>query len=159
MVNREIAEKTISFALQTSKVTGEVLREIFSAYLDGKLPHGKISYEDLSSRGKMESIEITENNIGDFLKIARKYDIDYALKRDISTEPPTYHVFFTSSKSENFRRAFGEYVGQLNSKISERSVSKAINREQIKKNAEIIAQKSATISQEKHLSLSGIAGR
>ena len=50
-------------------------------------------------KSKLESIEVTENNIGDFLSTARKYDLDFALKRDKSTTPPTYHVFFSANKN------------------------------------------------------------
>ena len=113
----------------------------------------------LAECGKLESIEVTENNIGDFLKTAQKYDIDYALKRDSSTAPPTYHIFFTSGNSENFRQAFAEYASGMQTKISEKSVSQIINREQIKQNAKTISQKSAERSKEKHLSKSGISGR
>ena len=159
MVNKDVAENTISFAVQTTKITSEMLQEILSNYLTEKMPHGKISYGKLSERGKLESIEVTENNIGDFLSTARKYDIDYALKRDSSTAPPTYHVFFSSGNSENFRKAFAEYAGKMNEKLSDKSISKVVNREQIKQNAQAINQKSAAIAKEKHLSKSEIAGR
>ena len=55
--------------------------------------------------------------------------------------------------------AFAEYASGMQTKISEKSVSQIINREQIKQNAKTISQKSAERSKEKHLSKSGISGR
>lgn len=155
-MSRQDAEKTISFSVQAVKVTAELLKEMCRAFLDSPPKHGKIRYGDIAKSGKLESIEVTENNIGSFLDTARKYDIDYALKRDSSTSPPTYHVFFTTGHSENFRKAFAEYAGGMQSQLQDRSV---ISREQIKQNAKIISQKSSERAAEKHLSKSGIAGR
>ena len=152
-------EKTISFSVKTAKLTAEILRELCQTYLTNTPKHGKIRYESIVRRGKLESIEITKNNIGDFVDTARKYDIDYALKRDSSTSPPTYHVFFTTGNSENFRKAFSEYASIMQSKLDDKSVSQIINREQIKHNAKIISQKSSRRAAEKHLSKSDIAGR
>ncbi len=55
-----------------------------------------MTYKQLQAKSpsKLDSIEVSDRNIGDFLKTARKYDVDFALKRDKSTSPPTYHVFF-----------------------------------------------------------------
>lgn len=159
MASRENTEKTISFSVKAAKITKDTLVELFNDFLY-KAPkkHGKIQYGEMQKKGKLESIEITENNIGDFLKTARKYDIDYALKRDSSTAPPTYHIFFATGNSENFRKAFSEYAKVMQSKIGEKSISQIINREQIKENAKIISQ-SAEHSQERHLSKSDISGR
>ena len=142
--------------MQAVKVTAELLKEMCRAFLDSPPKHGKIRYGDIAKSGKLESIEVTENNIGSFLDTARKYDIDYALKRDSSTSPPTYHVFFTTGHSENFRKAFAEYAGGMQSQLADRSV---VTREQIKQNTKIISQKSSERSVEKHLSKSGITGR
>ena len=155
-MSRQDAESTISFSVQALKVTSELLKELCRTFLNSPPKHGKIKYGDIAKTGKLESIEVTENNIGDFLQTAKKYDIDYALKRDSSTSPPTYHVFFTTGHSENFRKAFAEYAGGMQSQLQDRSV---ISREQIKQNAKIISQKSSERAAEKHLSKSDIAGR
>ena len=90
-------------------------------------------------------------------KTAKKYDIDYALKKDKSTSPPTYHIFFTSSKSENFQNAFKEYAFGIEKKIKNKDVTKVVNREQIKRNAKAISDKLASKSKEKHLNKSEVA--
>lgn len=155
-MSRQDAESTISFSVQALKVTSELLKELCRTFLNSPPKHGKIKYGDIAKTGKLESIEVTENNIGDFLQTAKKYDIDYALKRDSSTSPPTYHVFFTTGHSENFRKAFAEYAGRMQSQLADKSV---VNREQIRQNTKIISQKSSERAAEKHLSKSDIAGR
>ena len=41
----------------------------------------------------VSNIEITDGNIKSFEKVARKYGIDFALKKDVSTQPPRYLAF------------------------------------------------------------------
>lgn len=159
--NMDTAKKTIAFSVQAVSVTSDLLKEIFRDYISGKMKSkGKTSYGQLSKQGKLDSIEVTDNNIKDFLKTARKYDIDYALKRDKSTSPPTYHIFFTASNSDTFKKAFQEYAVGINKKLSkEKSVTQVVNREQIKTNAKTISQKQSKIDKEKNRSKSDISGR
>ena len=37
---------------------------------------------------------LTDDNIKAFERVARKYNVDFAVKRDKTTEPPKYLVFF-----------------------------------------------------------------
>ena len=101
---------------------------------------GRMSYRQLQDKSvsKLDSIEVSDRNIGDFLKTARKYDVDFALKRDKSTQPPTYHVFFSAAKTENFKRAFSEYLGKGQGKTNQRG---EFSREQLQKDAQRIASK------------------
>lgn len=63
-------------------------------FLSGKMQKsGKKRYGKLAKSGKLENIKITDSNIKDFLQTAKKYDIDFALKKDKSTSPATYHIF------------------------------------------------------------------
>ena len=73
-----------------------------------------MTYKQLQAKSpsKLDSIEVSVGNIGDFLKTARKYDVDFALKRDKNTTPPTYHIFFSAAKTKDFKRAFSD-VGNL----------------------------------------------
>lgn len=157
MINKEISTKTISFSIQTAKMTSDTLKNMLNDFLSKPQNyHGqKVTYGNLAKQGKLDNIEITENNIGDFVKTARKYDIDYALKRDRSTSPPTYYVFFSSGKSQNFTKAFSEYAGKMQQKLSKKHLGK----EAIQKSSVLIRQNYANKSQEKHLSKSSISGR
>jgi hypothetical protein len=147
----DTSRKTIDFTTQATKVTADVLKSIFRDFLSGKSKKsGRKMYGELAKTGKLENIEVTENNIKDFLKTAQKYDIDYALKKDTSTSPATYHIFFETSNSENFQRAaYG-----INKKLEKKSVSDVVNREQIKQNAKTIAKQQSDLSKEKSLNKS-----
>lgn len=77
-----------------------------------KKPHGKQTIKQLQEQGaQLTNIEITDNNIKSFDRVARKYGIDYSLKRDTSTDPPRYLVFFKSKDVDVMTAAFKEYAG------------------------------------------------
>ena len=58
----------------------------------------------------MTNIEITEQNIKAFSAVAKKYDIDYALKKDPTTDPPHYYVFFKAKDKDQLQPAFKEFT-------------------------------------------------
>ena len=60
-----------------------------------EIPKGKQSLADLEKQNAaLSNIEITNKNIGSFNRTAKKYEIDFALKKDRTKEPPLYYVFF-----------------------------------------------------------------
>lgn len=132
--------KTLDITVQTGKLTNETLKTALREFLNGSAEKkGRMSMKQLESksRGKLESIEITDNNIRDFLSVAKKYDIDFSLKRDKSTSPPTYHVFFQSNKADNFNRAFSEYACKKEQQIEKQKAP--YNRQKLKEKAQEIA--------------------
>ncbi len=143
-------KKILDFAIQAGQVTNEMLKNVMRDFLSGKMQKsGKKRYGSLAKDGKLESIEVTDNNIKDFLETAKKYDIDFALKKDKSTSPATYHIFFESAKTENFKKAFSEYALGIRKKLDKKSVTQVVNREQIKQNAKTISRQQADKSVEK----------
>ena len=152
-------EKVIDVCVKAPKITEEVLKTALRDLMSGKKQkRGKITFGELAKRstGKLESIEITDNNIKSFLSVARKYDVDFALKRDRSTDPPTYHCFFASRDTENFKRAFTEYAAVVKQKHSAvytlprkqiRENAKRINREQNVKSKEKLREKTKSQNQ------------
>ena len=134
-------KKTIDLTMKTEKTTSEILKTAMQEFLSGKAEKkGRMSYRQLENKSasKLDSIEVSESNIGDFTATARKYDVDFALKKDKSTQPPTYHVFFSAAKSDSFKKAFTEYAGKMQDKTQKRG---EITREQIKKEASRAASK------------------
>ena len=106
--------KTIDISVKAEKMTADILKSALQDFLSGKAEKkGRMTYRQLQEKSvsKLDSIEVSDRNIGDFLKTARKYDVDFALKRD-KNNPPTYHVFFSAAKTEDFKRAFSEYIGK-----------------------------------------------
>lgn len=137
--------KTVDITIQATKVTSDVLKQALRDFLDNKtVKKGKISYRALSKRagGKLESIEITDNNIKDFLDVAKRYDIDFALKRDKNSETPTYHVFFSTKQTDNFKKAFTEYAYRMQEKVDNKDRGE-VPREQLKREAAKVAEQAA----------------
>ena len=57
-------------------------------------PHGKQTVKQLIGQNQgISNIEITDPSIKEFEKIARKYGVDYAVKKDRSSSPPKYLIF------------------------------------------------------------------
>lgn len=124
-VNPSLTQKTIALSVKTARVTADVLKNMLRKYLSGQKQKGKNSYKvgkqsykELKSQGSgLSNIEITDGNIKSFERVAKKYRLDFALKKDSSTKPPTYYVFFKGQDTEMMNLAFKKYLGvQMNKK-------------------------------------------
>lgn len=63
----------------------------------------------------------------EFEKIARKYGVDYAVKKDRSTTPPKYMIFFKARDADALTAAFTEYSSRKVKKASRPSVLAKLN--------------------------------
>ena len=84
----EVNEKTIALYIKTGKLTAQTLQKAMKAILSkgkkqlAKPPQGKQSLKQLMKQNAgVSNIEITEGNIKAFESTAKKYGIDFALKR------------------------------------------------------------------------------
>ena len=74
---------------------------------------GKKSLKSMMREGsQLSNIEITDPSIKEFEKIARKYGVDYAVKKDRSSSPPKYLIFFKGRDADALTAAFTEYTGK-----------------------------------------------
>ncbi len=129
-MQEEINHKTITVYIRGAKVTAQTLKAALRAILRAREKHkqnvqrreaayqeedvavnrGKQSLRDLQTEGsELSNIEITDENIKSFERYARKYGIDYALKKDKAAEPPRYFVFFRARDVKTMEAAFKEY--------------------------------------------------
>jgi hypothetical protein len=92
--------------------------------------HGKQSLQSLTKQGaSIESIPISGDNIGSFRKTARKYNVDFALKKDSSTDPPNWICFFKSKDGKALDCAFKEFSRDvLKEKSPKPSIDKALEK-------------------------------
>ena len=88
-MQEEVDQKTIALAVKTGKLTAQVLQAAIRKYLSarqkgtGKAHHGQQSLRQLKKDGSaLSNIEITDANIGLFKPCAKKYDIDFTLRKD-----------------------------------------------------------------------------
>ena len=87
------------------------------------IPHGKQTVKQLIGQNQgVSNIELTDPSIRQFDRIARKYGVDYAIKRDRSSDPPKFLVFFKGRDADALTSAFNEYVGKKVKKASRPSV-------------------------------------
>ena len=77
------------------------------------IPHGKQTVKQLIGQNQgVSNIELTDPCIKDFERIARKYGVDYAIKRDRANDPPRFLIFFKSRGADALTAAFNEYAGR-----------------------------------------------
>ena len=77
------------------------------------VPHGKQTVQQLARQNQgMTSIEIKDEGIREFERIARKYGVDFAIKKVKGQEGqlPTYLVFFKGRDTDALTAAFTEYT-------------------------------------------------
>lgn len=74
---------------------------------------GKQTVRQLAGQNQgVSNIEITDPSIKEFEKIARKYGVDYAVKKDRSSSPPKYLIFFKARDADALTSAFTEYTNK-----------------------------------------------
>lgn len=155
-MQEEVNQKTIALCTRTAKMTADVLKMLMRKYLAEMEKHkqetkqkkaaeknmpvrGKQTLKKLMDQGsQLTNIEITDKNIKSFDKIARKYGIDYSLRKDKSVEPPKYMVFFKAKDVEVMTKAFQEYSGVALKKSKKVSIIKklALAKEKVAKQRE-----------------------
>ncbi len=144
----EVSEKLIALCINGGKISARILKDTMEKALadlersgqqerynasekqkDKKqtVSHGKQSLKKLAENGtQLSNIEITDGNIKSFAKCARKYNIDYSLKKDKSVISPRYFVFFRAKDVDSITAAFKEYTGRTLNKAKKPSVRKKL---------------------------------
>ena len=110
----QVNEKTAALSVKAAKITGRLLAKAMRAFLkkarEPTHKHGKQSIKSLTKQGaSLTNIEISGDNIGSFGRVARKYNVDFALKRDDAASPPKWIVFFKARDADMLTAAFNEY--------------------------------------------------
>lgn len=120
--------KIIDLSVRSREFTVDTLKSAMQDFLSGKSQRkGRVSMKKLSEHsGKLENVEI--KGIADFLSVAKKYDIDYAVKKEANSD--TFHVFFQAGKMEDFKRAFQEFASRKQEELLNPRAE--ITRQQIK---------------------------
>ena len=135
-MQEEVENRTVTLAISTTRMTANVLKAAISKYLAYRKekktekaragpvkPCGKQSVKQLVGQDQgVANIEITDKNIKDFERIARKYGIDFALKKDKTGEIPKYLVFFKARDGDALTAAFKEYTAKSDRKKERPSV-------------------------------------
>ena len=116
----QVNERNCCLIIKGANLTARMLALAMRAFLyEGKaarqnlsIGQGKQTLRQLSkSGGKLENIEVGED-VKSFEGIARKYGVDFAVKRDVSSDTPRYLVFFKSKDSASMELAFRDYIAR-----------------------------------------------
>ena len=115
-MQEEVTQKTIALVIKTAKLDANVLKAAMRMYLNhrrqkAQKTHGKTSVKKLVGEGVgVLSIEVTDGNIKSFERVARKYYVNFAIKKDKTTDPPKYVVFFKGRYADAVAQAFKKFV-------------------------------------------------
>lgn len=134
----EINEKVIALSIRGTKITARILQQAIKAILaevqkelakkQQTIPHGKQTLKQLMRQNAgVSNIEITEDNIKAFEHTAKKYGIDFALKKDVSEVQPRYLVFFKGRDADVLMSAFKEFSAKKLTQEQKPSLRKALS--------------------------------
>lgn len=145
-MQEEVNQKVVGLCISGGKISARILKNAMMKFLramerqkmqkeqpvageqeDGIAYQGKISLKELKRKNKdYSNIEITDQNIKSFEKYARKYEVEYSLKKDKSVNPPRYFVFFGAKDVDSITAAFKEYTGWTLKKQKKASVRRKL---------------------------------
>ena len=142
-VNSKVVALSVRMGSATARMTARVLRLAMQKYLAENhkgVPraaardspkHGKQTVGQLMKQESgLTNIEITDKNIRSFERTAKKYNIDYALKKDKNADPPRYLVFFKARDVDVMTAAFKEYSSRELTKSRKPSVRHSLHKAQ-----------------------------
>ena len=122
-MQEEVENRTVALTINSTKMTGRILKEALRKYLayqksksQGKAyqdvkPTGKQSVKQLIGQNQgVTNVEIEDKSIRVFERIARKYGVDYAIKKDKTSEIPKYLVFFKARDGDALNAAMTEFA-------------------------------------------------
>ena len=141
-MQEEVESKVVLVIQNSSRLTANVLKHaMMKALADMKQthdkkaavkeaqkaegPHGQMTVKELAAKDRgLQSVEVKEDTIGSFNRIARKYGVDFAPFKVKGEDK--YLVFFKAPDGDAMNAAFAEYTRESVKKASRPSVMKAL---------------------------------
>ena len=122
-MQEEVENRTVNLAISTTKLTFRTIVNGYNAWKrhhqakvaqkTAQLPVGKQSIKELIGQNQgVSSIPIEKTDLKGFEQVARKYGVDYAVKKDRSSSPPKYLIFFKGRDADALTVAFTEYTNK-----------------------------------------------
>ena len=145
-MQEEVENRTINLAISTTRLTGRSIVAGIRKYLQHRekvkaqkvrdpVVHGKQSVKQLLAQNQgATNVEIGKSDIKDFERLARKYGVDFAVRKDKSVDPPRYLVFVRSKDADALDAICKEHQARALTKDKKPSVLA-----QLKKFKEIVA--------------------
>ena len=119
-MQEEVEQRTLTLVINGTKFSGRVLKSAVSKFVAfcrnqkakkvNVHPKGKQSVKKLTQQGQgVNTMEIDDENLRQFERIARKYGVDYAVRRDTSSDTPRFLVFFKGRDADAIMAALKEF--------------------------------------------------
>ena len=135
-MQEEVESRTVALTISTAKLTGRLFRAAVAKYLDYRknkqreepaIPHGKQTVKQLIGQNQgVSTIESNDPHIKNFERIARKYGVDYAIKKVRTEDKPKYVIFFKARDTDALTQAFTEYTRKSAEREKKPSVRKLL---------------------------------
>ena len=118
-MQEEVTGKAVALIIDGAKMSEQVLEKALQKFLEAqknksqKMHRGKQTLKQLAGQNAgLANIEISDRNIKAFTHVAKKYHVDFALKKDTTAEQPRYLVFFKSRDADAITAAFQEFASR-----------------------------------------------
>ena len=146
-MQEEVENRTINLAISTTRLTARSIIAGIRKYLQHRekvkarkgtrdtAVHGKQSVKQLLGQNQgATNVEIDKDGIRDFERLAKKYGVDFAVRKDKSVDPPRYLVFVRSKDADALDAICKEHQARSLTKDKKPSVLA-----QLKKFKEVVA--------------------
>ena len=145
-MQEEVTQGAVTLIVNGSKMTEQAFEKAVKKFLEEiqkskqpKIYRGKQTLKQLAGQNAgLANIEISDRNIRAFTQVAKKYHVDFALKKDTAAEQPRYLVFFKSRDADAITAAFQEFASRRISREERPSIRERLDqaREQAAQKAE-----------------------
>ena len=140
-ISGQMGEKTIALSIKTAKLEAKALAKAIQILLKNgsNLVKKAATPKDMANKGKqtvkqlarqgqgVSNIEINDKNIKSFESVARKYGVDFALKKDKTESPPKWLVFFKGRDADALTAAFKEFTAKAAKRKNKPSLAKTLD--------------------------------
>lgn len=144
-MQEEVENRTVNLAISTSKLTARSIFAGIRKYLQHREKvkamkgkghvHGKQTVKQLLGQNQgAANAEIDKSGIKDFERLAKKYGVDFAIRKDKSVDPPRYIVFVRAKDADALDSICKEHQARSLTKNKKTSVL-----EQLSKFKEMVA--------------------
>ena len=115
-MQEEVTRGAVTLIVDGAKLSEQVFEKAVKKFLEEiqksqkpKIYRGRQSLKQLAGQNAgLANIEISDKNIKAFSRVAKKYHVDFALKKDTAAEQPRYLVFFKSRDTDAITASFLE---------------------------------------------------
>ena len=145
-MQEEVENRSVTLAISATKLSARVLKSAIAKLLaewqksrdaPAKIHHGKQTVKELVGQNQgVSNIEVTDGNIKSFERTASKYGLDFALKKDVSVEPPSYLVFFKGRDVDVMTAAFKEFSAKTVMQKEQPSIRHKLDQEKAQSKAQ-----------------------